>query len=283
MQKSVHLGTRSVLAAAALLMASAQAWAQIPEGVPENVRFRIGGIFASFATEITASRPNSPGSDINFTSEGLTDDHKNTFRGEGYWNFAGRSYLDFGYVDFRLEGSKQLTRDIVFNGNTYKVGAQVDGETSSQYIYVAYRYGIVKTPGVHFGLSLGASYAKLAASLGLKAGIQPPAGTTVQAGTVVERSISVPVPLLGADFEATLGGGVTVMARARGVAVTIDPYHGSWIEFAGGLNWYFAQHFGIGGAYEYQKIKLDKNKDTPDAFHFEQRYDGPRVYFLLTF
>src|SRR5262245_57575192 len=280
MRKSLY---RLSLGAAALFLASLPAVAQIPEGVPETFRLRIGGIFASFSTEIQASRANSPGTSVDWTSEGLTDDHKNTFRGEGYWNFAGRSYIDFGYVDFRLEGNKTITKDIIFNGNVFKANASVDGETKSQYIYAAYRYGIVKNPGVHFGLSLGVSFAKLSASLSAKAGVQRPDGTVIQGGVSTERSVSVPVPLLGADFEVALARGLTLMARARGVGITIDPYHGSWIEFAGGLNWYFGEHFGIGGAYEYQKIQLDKNRDTPDSFHFEQRYDGPRVYFLLTF
>ena len=283
MRKPLYRKIRTALGAAALLLASLPAWAQIPDQVPETFRLRLGGIFASFSTEIIASRPNAPGSDINFTSEGLTDDHKNTFRGEGYWNFAGRSYLDFGYVDFRLEGNKSITKDFTFNGDVYKAGAQVSGETKSQYIYAAYRYGIVKNPNVHFGLSLGVTYAKLSASLSATAGVQRPDGTVIQGGATTERSVSVPVPLLGADLEVRLAQGLTLMARARGIGVTIDPYSGSWIEFAGGLNWYFAQHFGIGGAYEYQKITLKKDESTPDAFRFEQRYDGPRVYFLLTF
>jgi hypothetical protein len=275
--------TRLALGAAALFLAGLPALAQIPDDVPENVRFRLGGIFASFSTDIQASRPGSPGSSIDFTSEGLTDDSKSTFRGEGYWNFLGRSYLDFGYVDFKLEATKSITRDFTFNGLVYKAGAEVSGETESRYIYAAYRYGFVKNPNVHFGLSLGLTYAKLSASLSAKAGVQRPDGTVVAGGATTERSIDVPVPLIGADFEVALAKGLTLQARARGVGLTIDPYSGSWVEFAAGLNWYFAQHFGIGGAYEYQKIKLDKDESEPDAFHFEQRYDGPRVYFLLTF
>lgn len=266
-----------------MLLASLPAWAQIPEDVPDNLRFRLGGIFASFSTEIVASRPGAPGSSIDFTSEGLTDDSKNTFRGEGYWNFLGRSYLDFGYVDFKLEATKSITKDFTFNGNVYKAGAEVTGETESRYIYAAYRYGFVKNPNVHFGLSLGLTYAKLSASLSAKAGVQRPDGTVIAGGASTERSVDVPVPLIGADLEVRLARGLTLQARARGVGITIDPYSGSWVEFAGGLNWYFAQHFGIGGAYEYQKITLKKDEDSPDAFRFEQRYDGPRVYFLLTF
>src|SRR5262249_59637896 len=102
---------------------------------------------------------------------------------------------------------------------------------------LAYRSGFVKPPAVHFGLSLGVRVAKLAGSVSAKAGVQRPDGTVIQGGASTERSVSVPVPLLGADFEVALAQGLTLMARARGIGVTIDPYHGSWIEFAGGLNW----------------------------------------------
>ena len=283
MRKSVYRWTRLVLGAAALLLVSLPARAQFPDDRPDNIRFRLGGIFANFNTDIEASRPNAPGSDINFTDLGLTADTRNTFRGEGYWNFAGRSYLDFGYVKFSVDGSKQITKDFTFNGFVYKAGAEVAGETSSQYIYGAYRYGIVKNPNVHFGLSLGLSYAQLSASLSAKAGVQRPDGTVVQGGVSTERSVSVPVPLIGAEFEVRLAQSLTLMARARGIGITIDPYSGSWVEFAGSLNWYFARNFGIGGGYEYQKIILKKDESSPDAFRFEQRYEGPRAYFLLTF
>jgi hypothetical protein len=283
MRNSVSRGTKLVLGAAALFLASLPALAQFPDESPDTLRFRLGGIFASFNSEIEASRPNAPGTGIDFTGEGLTGDTKNTFRGEGYWNFAGRSYLDFGYVNFTLDGSKQITRDIEFNGVIYKAGAEVSGETKSQYIYGAYRYGFVKNPNVHFGLSLGLTYSKLTASLSAKAGVQRPDGTVIQGGASVERSISVPVPLIGAELEVRLARGLTLLARARGVGVTIDPYSGSWVEYAGSLNWYFSRNFGVGGGYEYQKIHLKKDESQPDAFRFDQRYDGPRAYFLLTF
>src|SRR5580765_3009543 len=241
---------RLCLGAAALFLTSLTVLAQFPDDRPDNVRFRLGGIFANLDTQTEISRPNAPGSGVVLFVLGLAGDTKNTFRGEGYWNFAGRSYLDFGYVNLSEDGSKQITKDIVFNGLVYKAGAQVSGETQSRYIYAAYRYGIVKNPNVHLGLSLGVSYSTLRAKLSASAGVQRPDGTVVQGGASTERELNVPVPLIGLDFEVRLASTLTLSARARGIGVTLDPYSGSWIEYAGFLNWYFARNFGVGGGYE---------------------------------
>jgi hypothetical protein len=274
---------RLSLGAAALFLTSLPALAQFPDDRPDTVRFRLGGIFATLDTETQVSRPNAPGTGIDLTGLGLTGDTANTFRGEGYWNFAGRSYLDFGYVKLAEDGSKQITKDFVFNGLVYKAGAQVSAETDSRYIYAAYRYGIVKNPNVHLGLSLGISYTTLRAKLSATAGVQRPDGTVVQGGASTEREINAPVPLLGLDFEVRLASTLTLSARASGMAVTIDPYSGSLVEYAGFLNWYFGRNFGVGGGYEYQKLHIEKDESTPDAFRFDQKFDGPRVYLLLSF
>ncbi|HMF07933.1 MAG TPA: hypothetical protein VKJ00_02280 [Thermoanaerobaculia bacterium] len=283
MRISVSRWTRFFLGAAALSLVSLPVLAQFPDDIPDNVKLRIGGIFASFQNNVTVSNPNAPGTGIDLTGEHLTPDHKNTFRGDGYWNFLGRSYLDFGYVDFKLDGSTSITRDIVFNGKVYKAGAEVSGESRSRYIYAAYRYGIIKNPDLHWGVSLGLTYATLSAKLAASAGVELPDGTVISGGASSERSINFPVPLIGTEIEFRLAQHLTLGARARAIGATIDPYSGSWIEYAGNLNWYVSEHFGVGGAYEYQKIHLKKDESAPNAFSFDQRYDGPRLYLLVTF
>src|SRR4051812_20875008 len=274
---------RLVLGVAALAFASVPARAQFPDETPDNFRIRVGGIFASFDSNTQVSRAGSPGDNINLNQLGLTSDTKTTFRGEGYWNFLGRMYLDFGYVNFTLDGSRSITRDIHFNGLIYKAGAQVSGETNSRYIYGAFRYGIIKNPTVQFGLSLGVTYTSASAKLAATAGVQRPDGTVVSGGATVERSVDVPIPLIGAEFEVRIAKGLTLGARARGIGATVDPYSGSWVEYAANVNWYFAQNFGVGAAYEYQKLHLKKDETTPNAFRFDQQYDGPRIFVTATF
>ena len=69
--------------AAALLLAALPALAQFPDDVPENVRFRLGGVFATLDSKATLSTPDLPGTSIDFSNLGITSDHKTTFQGEG--------------------------------------------------------------------------------------------------------------------------------------------------------------------------------------------------------
>lgn len=271
-----------ILGAAGLLLAAVPAMAQFPGDTPDNFRLRLGGIFANINSQVTLSTPTLPGNGVDFPGLGLTPDHKNTFRGEGYWNFAGRSYLDFGFVDYSVSGSHTISKDIDVNGVIYKAGANVAGETQSRFIYGAYRYGIVKNETVHLGLSLGVSYATTRARLSATAGVTRPDGSIIVGGATQERELNVPVPLLGLGVEVRVAPPVTVGARVRAVGATIDPYHFSWVEAAADVNWYITRNVGIGGAYEYQKIVVEK-KSSGNDFRFDQRYDGPRVFLLVTF
>lgn len=274
---------RWVLGAAALAFVAVPARAQFPDDTPDNFRLRVGGLFASFDSTTQLSRAGVAGDPIHLSDLGLVSDNKTTFRGEGYWNFLGRMYLDFGYVDFTLDGTKSITRDIHFNGLIYKAGAEVSAETSSRYIYAAFRYGIIKNPTFHLGLSLGVTYTSLSAQLSAKAGVQRPDGSVVSGGATLERSVDVPIPLIGLDMEFAIAKGLTLGARARGIGATVDPYSGSWVEYAASINWYFSQNFGVTGAYEYQKLHLKKDETTPNAFRFDQQYDGPRLSVIVTF
>ena len=281
MRRSVRL-VRFAWSAAALLLVALPVLAQFPDDVPENVRFRLGGVFASLDSKATLSTANLPGTVIDFSDLGLTPDHKTTFQGEGYWNFLGRSYLDFGYVDFDVSGSHTISRDINFGGAIYKAGATVDAESRTRFIYAAYRFGIFKNPTFHFGLSLGVSYYSSRAQLAATAGVTRPDGSVIQGGFTAERELNLPVPVIGAEAELRLFPRVTLGAKFRGMKATVAPYSGTWVEASGQVNWYFARNFGIGGAYDYHKIRIERSKDT-SFVRFDQIYDGPRGFLVITF
>ena len=283
MRKSVSLRMRFFLGAAVLMLASLPALAQFPGDHPDTFQLRMGGIFATFNNETQVSAGGQNGDLISLPNLGLTDDKKTTFRGEGYWNFLGRFYLDFGYVNFTLKGENTITRDIHWNGYVYKVGAQVSGESKSQYIYGAVRYAVLRNEAFRLGLSLGLTYASLSSQLSAAAGVQLPDGTVVQNGATAERKANVPVPMIGFETEIRITNDVTIGGYGRGIGATIDPYSGSWVEWAANINWYFAHNWGVGGAWEYQKIHLTKHANETDAFRYDSRYDGPRIYIIATF
>ena len=285
--KNAGIRKLMLLGAAGLLLAAGPAMAQsathFPGDSPDNFRMRLGLIFADLQSDIKLSSPSLPGDGVDLTGTGLVGDTKTTFRGDGYWNFLGRSYLDFGFLDYSTDGSHSISKDIHFGDVIYKAGATVSGEQSARYIYAAYRYGFVKNENVHFGLSLGVSYATERAKLSASAGVTKPDGTVISGGASREREINVPVPLLGMNLEVALGRSVTIGGNIRAVGATIDPWSGSWVEGVAGINWYPWPNFGIGAAYEYQKIILEKKNSNGNDTRFDQRYEGPRTFVVLTF
>jgi hypothetical protein len=267
---------------AAALLAAASAQAQFPGNVPDTIRFRFGGIFADLDTSVTFDAPGLPSGEIDFSGLLGDPDHKNTFRGEGSWNFAGRSFLDFGYVRFGTENSTTLSREIDFGGIVFPVGIDVQSETLSRFIYAAYRYGIVKNPNFQLGLSAGISYTTLEAQISAAIGATLPNGTPV--GTAVTRraEIDAPVPLLGLDMEGQLFPNFTLGARVRAMALVINPYSGNMVEALAHADWYLSRHVGLGGGYEWTKIDIDKDRENDQQIGFIYRYNGPRIYLILT-
>ena len=269
-------------AIAAGLLWALPARAQFPDSVPENIRFRIGGIYANLNQVATLSETGPPGVSIDLNNVLGQPNHKFAFRGDGSWNFAGSSYLDFGFLNISSDRSKTITRDINFGGVTYTAGAEVASEEQSRYIYGAYRYNFFKNPSFHLGLSLGLSYTTLRAMLSASAGVVGPGGPIVGGTTSREAEINAPVPLVGLDTEVAIAQPVSIGLWVRLFKANIDPYSGSMVNGMAHVDWYINQNFGLGLGYEYNKINIEKT-NAPRFAKFDYRYDGPRFYVVVTF
>lgn len=263
------------------LLSASSALAQFPGDVPNNFRLRVGGIFANLESTASLSTGDSAAEDIDLGGVLGQPDTKNVFRGDGYWNFLGRFSLDFGFLDISSDASRSISRDIHFGGVTYTAGADVDSENESRYIYGAFRYDFVKNPSFHLGMSLGVSYTTLRTELSAEAGVVGPGGA-ITGRVTRETKIDAPVPLLGLEAEGRIAGTVSIGGWVRAFDISIDPYSGSMVEAMGHVDWYFARNFGIGGGYEYSKIDVKRETDTKTT-EFDFRYDGPRLYFIVTF
>ena len=163
-----------------LLLAAAPAQAQFPGDVPDTFRLQLGAMYAWFNTNVTfqenITQGGTLGGGVSLEDVLRVPSPKAGFSGWGSWNFAGRSFIDFGYVAFSRSRMATISRDIIFGDTTYTAGASVSATMKSSLPYLDYRYGFVKNDKMQFGLSLGVSYPILKADLAAAGGVIGPGG-----------------------------------------------------------------------------------------------------------
>lgn len=276
------------LSASGLLLVAAAASAQdtFPGDTPDHFRLRVGGMYAWFNTTVTFQENITPGGPIGggISMEDLlgTPSSKAGFTLRGYWNVAGRFFVDFGHTGFSRSRTESIGRDFTFGDSTYTVGSSVSTTMKSSLPYVDFRYGIVKNDTVQFGISLGAAYAFLKAEASASAGVIGPGGPIVGQSVTKTAKESVPVPLLGLQFDTKLGDGVSAGLIVNGIFAPVHPYVGSVFDTEAHLDWFITRNFGVSAAFDYTRFDL-KREDTNTFVEFKYNYYGPRLYLMLSF
>ncbi len=70
--------------------------------------------------------------------------------------------------------------------------------------------------------------------------------------------------------------------RLNGIFAAVNPYSGSIFDAEAHIDWYATHNFGVGAAYAYTKFAVKKT-ETNTLVDFSYRYDGPRLYVIVTF
>jgi hypothetical protein len=279
-----------LLAASGLLLATGLASAEssdtFPGDVPNHFRLYAGGMYAWFNTTVTFQENLTPGGPIgagvDLEDLDLLKSSAPGFAARGYWNFVGRFSLDFGYTGFRRTRTTGVLIDIPFDDVTYTAGASVTAKTSSDLPYVDFRYDFIKNEHTQLGVSVGAAYVVLKASLDASSGVVGPGGPII--GQTVTRTAKeeLAVPLLGLKFDQQLGDALSAGLVFNGIFAPVSPYTGAVFDAEAHVDWFFTKNFGLSAAFDYQSFRLKKENETTYT-KFEYSYYGPRVYLTLTF
>lgn len=274
----------TILFGGTLVLAAAPARAQFPGDVPDTFRISLGANYDWFKTQVQFTQfatGSLPGVNVDLENFTGLPDSKVGPNVDGWWNFAGRSYIDFAYLSFDRSHSATIARDFVFGDAVYQAGATVATSMKSSFPYVGYRYGFIKTDSMQLGLSLGVTYASMEAELSGSAGIVTPGGP-VGAAVSKDAKVHAWVPLIGVQFETKIVDCLTAGLNVRGAGATITPYHGWTVGGLAHADYYFAHNFGVGLGYQYTKYSIRRSNAT-QSIEFNYQFDGPQAYFTLTF
>jgi hypothetical protein len=187
------------------------------------------------------------GTNINFIDDLGVDDKENFFDVRATLEF-GSHKLRYGYMPLSWEGTKTITRDIVFAGQTFSASGTVNTELDVAYHRLGYEYDIIDALNNRLGVIFEVKYFDIDASL----------SSTGVNGTA---SVKAPVPTIGIAAQAGLPFLLSVGGEITGMSLGSS----AWIVDAeAGVNFKPAPFVVVSGGYRLLKLHLDYDDDLAD-------------------
>ncbi len=177
----------------------------------------------------------------------------------------GRHHLSLTYTNIDYSGSKTLTKEIVFKGETYVINSLVTSSIEYQMIDFHYQYDFLNLENVLAGFSLGGvlQVKYLDGEVSLK-------------DTFDEKEdFTIPIPMVGLNLHIGLISDI-LEARLRGTAMS---YSGNTIyEIMADISLTLLPFIDIHGGYKTFVIDIDE-----DDVMFDSDMSGPYVALTVSF
>jgi hypothetical protein len=252
------------------------------KGMDERFRLDLGGFFQTFTTTIRLdSATLGRGTEIKLEDDlGLSSNQAN-FRADGYWRFGRHGRVDFAYTGWSRSATHALDKDITVGDTVYHAGATLDTKMKGTLAEVYYGYSFWNTPKFEAGLQIGITALITNVSLEGTGTISGGGGSASGSFSNQARSVTAPIPAIGAQLRYTIIPGLLVTGKIRGMSVTIDNIEASVQEGRVGLDYYPWKNFGFGAAYDYMDIKVTRTTDP--SLEVQYKYSGPMVYISMVF
>jgi hypothetical protein len=268
-------------------LAANPTFSDFPEAVDQPVVIQLAGVWNSFDTsarlDVTRGGIATVGTTIDLEQVFGVPSAQWDFRGDGSWRISKRNYIDFGYSSLNRSGTRALEGDIVWNGNTYKAGATIDGKFDNYYAYVGWHYDIFKADNIKVWAGLSVAYEHFEIGLSGQAQITNPDGTITKSAVINDYSVGLPAPLIGLGVSGAISKSWTFDFYSRAIGFSSTDLGGSILETGLSFGWYPTGNFGVVGGVDATKFNLKKYKNDNQTVSASYFYAGPRLGLVIGF
>ena len=282
---------RAVFAAfAAGIVAGSPALAQsnmIPFG-KETFQIDLGYYRPKFDTSFSQSFPGSPipPGTINMEDDLGLDSHLDVLRLNGYWRFAERHRLFFGYYNLNRDTSAALNKNIgpisipaLGINDTILAGSNVRAETNWDVYILGYGYSFYKTETAEVTGKIGFNVANISASL---TGTLNLAGGGVASAAGNSSDVTAPLPVIGISGEWAFAPRWKLIGSIGGFKAKVSDVDATIVDGTLAVDYRIFRNFGVGLGYSWLKLKGDVSKSDWNG-SVNWRTDGFQVYGSLVF
>ncbi|ANO34923.1 hypothetical protein BCU00_010425 [Vibrio breoganii] len=235
------------------------------------------GMFWIWQTDtiVAAAKEGLVGSKIHLQDDLNLDTENKNFKIDGYYRITNYHRIEFAYLSLRSDGSNELTRDITWDGQEYKVGAFVDSYSDIDIYKINYAYSFYHNEDVELSVSLGVHAMDF--DVGLSTGVKVEDGSDngiKRTGSSVD--LIAPLPVIGFRLDYQLAEDWKVIGSVDYFSLKIDDYSGYFLDFIISAEYSITESFATGVGFTSTSLNFSVDKD--DDFAMRQDMSGGLFY-----
>ena len=264
---------------AALFMLPGKALAQEGYGPGEDKwKFQLGGFFPSTNTKLKIDGT-QVGSIVDLENLGLSDDDT-LWRLDGYWRFAKKHRLGFGFFQFNRDGSIRLDEQLEIGDEIFEIGFLTATELQLDFYTIDYLYSFYQGEKWEIAGGLGVYWVGLDFSIGASLDIN---NNPIFGGPVVESTdFNGPLPYLALVFEYYITPKWLAIIKGGYFQLEVGDIDGRLTNLGAKLEYQFTKRWGLGVGYDAFRIDVDI-EDNNLRSNIEYNYQGVQAYGILRF
>ena len=179
------------------------------------------------------------------------DRSDSVFRIDGYFKFNDAHRIDFSWFDLSRSSTKQIDREIEWNGTVYPINATINGIFDLQIYKAAYTWSFMRRDKGFLGASAGLYVADFA--------------TTLDAPALGQREVgdgTAPLPVFGLRGEYHFTEHWVFRASGEFFVLEYDKWDGSLVDLYAGIDYRFTKRFAVGAAINSVTFDIGVSEDN---------------------
>ena len=221
-------------------------------------------------TRLDGGNPGS-GTPVDLENDFGLDQSDSVFRMDGYYRFNEKHRLDFSVFNFSRAASKQIEKDIVWDGQLYPIDAVVSSDFELSIYKVAYTWSFMRRDKGYLGLTAGLYVTDI--------------GTAIAAGSIGQSSandVTAPLPVLGLRGQYDFSKNWSFHGSAEIFALEYGDFTGSLYDVYLGVDYQLFKHMAVGVGFNSVQINIGVTKSDFSG-DLDWRYDGGLLFFKFEF
>ena len=247
---------------------------------PGTDRFKInlGAYFPAISTDLQVGV-----GDNNIDLENILglSENESIGRLDGYWRFARRHRLGFGYYRLNRDASTYLSADLdIGEGDPWPAQALIATDLSLDFYSLDYMYSFYQGEKWEIAGGIGAYWVRAETTIALAAQI----GDLVAGDLYENDTFEGPLPLIGLSFDYYITPKWMMTLKGGYFQLTFNDYKGSIANLGASVEYQFTKTFGLGLGYDGFNFKLEaEDSNSNDFASIEYKYHGFQLYGILRF